>query len=68
MYWLLILVLFHADPALPDAQVTVFQTEAQCKAAIVEVGTALQKAGFEGYASGGIRCEPVSNPITEKKA
>lgn len=69
MYWLLVVVLFHADHSLlPDVLIHSYATQAACDADLVKAGKAMQVAGYEGYESGGMRCEAVSNPLTEKAA
>jgi hypothetical protein len=69
MYWLLVIVLFHADRSVPpDTQVRAYVTQKACEADLVKAGQAIQAAGYAGYEAGGIKCEPVSNPLTEKSA
>jgi hypothetical protein len=68
MWFLLVIVLFQADPtAAPDSISRAFPTEQACADA-ADKSMALLKDNHAAYASVRMNCQQVSDPRTQKDA
>jgi hypothetical protein len=70
MWYVLIVILFGADPSLPPhvLEPVAFSTEDKCHQAGEQTLAAIKDAHLESIAAVAMACRTMSNPATEKDA